>query len=245
MKTILSTAALVALCSGSTLWAQEKILPPAQASTTQTPSAQTSPAKPSPDSDKADLYYYFTLGHSLEMQYEATGRAELATQSIDAYKKALDIRRQLAKINPAYQPSLAVTLYDVGDLYNDTGQAAQSEAAYQEALDIFRQAAKANLTTYQPYVAGMLYMLALVHIAMKNLPQAKMEIEECVDINRKRSKANPEAGDDLARSLIIATVTQQESTRKCELASEAASVAQSPQLKDLAIKKKASVCTLE
>lgn len=162
-----------------------------------------------------------------------------------AYKKALDIRRQLAKINPAYQTSLAVTLYDVGDLYNDTGEAAKSEAAYQEALDIFRQAAKANLTTYQPYVAGMLYMLALVHIAMKNLPQAKMEIEECVDINRKRSKANPEAGDDLARSLIIATVTQQESTRKCELASEAASVAQNPQLKDLAIKKKASVCTLE
>lgn len=91
MKTILSTAALVALCSGSTLWAQEKTLPPAQASTTQTPSAQTSPAKPSPDSDKADLYYYFTLGHSLEMQYEATGRAELATQSIDAYKKALEM----------------------------------------------------------------------------------------------------------------------------------------------------------
>jgi tetratricopeptide (TPR) repeat protein len=37
---------------------------------------------------RADAYYYFTMGHIFEQQYEATSRAEFATQSIEAYKKA-------------------------------------------------------------------------------------------------------------------------------------------------------------
>ena len=91
MKTILSTAILIAFSSGSAALGLQNPTPPAQTSTPRPSNNQTSPAKPSADSDKADLYYYFTLGHSLEMQYEATGRAELATQSMDAYKKALEM----------------------------------------------------------------------------------------------------------------------------------------------------------
>jgi Flp pilus assembly protein TadD len=37
---------------------------------------------------RADAYYYFTMGHIYEQQYEMTSRAEFATQSIEAYKKA-------------------------------------------------------------------------------------------------------------------------------------------------------------
>jgi len=48
-------------------------------------------AKPSDSSDHGDAFYYFTLGHTDELQYEATGRGELAVQSIEAYKKALEI----------------------------------------------------------------------------------------------------------------------------------------------------------
>jgi tetratricopeptide (TPR) repeat protein len=44
-------------------------------------------AKPD-NAGRADAYYYFTMGHIFEQQYEATSRAEFATQSIDAYKKA-------------------------------------------------------------------------------------------------------------------------------------------------------------
>jgi tetratricopeptide (TPR) repeat protein len=40
---------------------------------------------------RADAFYYFTTGHVNEMQFEATGRSELATESINAYKKALEI----------------------------------------------------------------------------------------------------------------------------------------------------------
>src|SRR5277367_6288137 len=37
---------------------------------------------------RADAYYYFTMGHIFEQQYEATSRSEYATQAIDSYKKA-------------------------------------------------------------------------------------------------------------------------------------------------------------
>jgi tetratricopeptide (TPR) repeat protein len=61
---------------------------------------QTAAANPQPashpagsaaaDASKGDAYYYFMIGHLDEMEYESTGRGELATQSIDAYKKALE-----------------------------------------------------------------------------------------------------------------------------------------------------------
>jgi Flp pilus assembly protein TadD len=40
------------------------------------------------DAARADAYYNFTMGHIYEQQYEATSKAEYATQAIDAYKKA-------------------------------------------------------------------------------------------------------------------------------------------------------------
>jgi len=62
-------------------------------------------ANPGDQGTRGDIYYYFTIGHVDEQQYELTGRAELATQAIDAYKKALElapdspvIRERLAEI---------------------------------------------------------------------------------------------------------------------------------------------------
>jgi Flp pilus assembly protein TadD len=40
------------------------------------------------DTARADTYYYFTMGHFYEQQYEATSEAECATKAIEAYKKA-------------------------------------------------------------------------------------------------------------------------------------------------------------
>jgi predicted Zn-dependent protease len=67
-------------------------------------SASTSP-NPDEQGARGDVYYYFTLGHVDEQQYELTGRADLATQAIESYKKALElapnspvIRERLAEI---------------------------------------------------------------------------------------------------------------------------------------------------
>jgi tetratricopeptide (TPR) repeat protein len=68
-------------------------------------SATATPANPGDQGTRGDIYYYFTMGHVDEQQYELTGRAELATQAIEAYKKALElapdspvIRERLAEI---------------------------------------------------------------------------------------------------------------------------------------------------
>ncbi len=64
----------------------------AQAPQTQLVDPRTAPpARDLPRADnvgRADAYYYFTMGHIYEQQYEASSRAEFATQAIDAYKKA-------------------------------------------------------------------------------------------------------------------------------------------------------------
>src|SRR5271154_4155269 len=43
---------------------------------------------PADNAGRADAYYYFTMGHIYEQQYEATSRADYATQAIESYKKA-------------------------------------------------------------------------------------------------------------------------------------------------------------
>jgi len=60
-------------------------------------------ANPGEQGARGDVYYYFTMGHVDEQQYELTGRAELATQAIEAYKKALE----LAPASPVIRERLA------------------------------------------------------------------------------------------------------------------------------------------
>jgi tetratricopeptide (TPR) repeat protein len=62
-----------------------------QAATSSASESQRAPISESSKVDnagRADAYYYFTMGHIYEQQYEATSRSEYATQAIDAYKKA-------------------------------------------------------------------------------------------------------------------------------------------------------------
>src|SRR6202050_2233009 len=60
-------------------------------------------ANPGEQGARGDVYYYFTMGHGDEQQYELTGRAELAMQGIEGYKKALE----LAPASPVIRERLA------------------------------------------------------------------------------------------------------------------------------------------
>src|ERR1700678_656871 len=53
--------------------------------------AKPASLNPADDAARGDAYYHFMLGHLDEQQYEATGKAELATRAIDSYKKALEL----------------------------------------------------------------------------------------------------------------------------------------------------------
>ena len=61
------------------------------AAQTPAPAAQDAQKPQAPPPDLSDAYYYFSVGHLNEQQFEITGDGERANQAIDAYKKALEI----------------------------------------------------------------------------------------------------------------------------------------------------------
>jgi Flp pilus assembly protein TadD len=73
-RTITLAVLLTALGGPSLAARQQPVDPPT------VPAAQ--------DAGRADAYYYFTMGHIFEQLYEASSRADYATQAIEAYKKA-------------------------------------------------------------------------------------------------------------------------------------------------------------
>jgi tetratricopeptide (TPR) repeat protein len=92
MNTLLRIFAISALGIAplATIAAAQAAAPGPQAAppATQKPDPQKSDAPPP---DRSDSYYYFTLGHLNELQFELTGDGARATQAIDAYKKALEM----------------------------------------------------------------------------------------------------------------------------------------------------------
>jgi len=67
---------------------QEPEKKPVEVTGSQTRQVDAQASSSAKDSTRAEAYYNFTMGHFYEQQYEATSRAEYATQAIEAYKKA-------------------------------------------------------------------------------------------------------------------------------------------------------------
>jgi tetratricopeptide (TPR) repeat protein len=77
------------------------------------------------DSAHADAYYYFTIGHLQEQQFEMNSSSELATQSIDSYKKAL-----------ALDPDSATILERLAEIYAKSQHIREAVVQAQAALKI-------------------------------------------------------------------------------------------------------------
>jgi tetratricopeptide (TPR) repeat protein len=94
-------------------------------SSTPVPSA-AAPAQISPsDAAHADAYYYFTLGHLQEQQFEQNASSDMATQSIDSYKKAL-----------ALDPNSATILERLAEIYAKSQHVREAVVQAQAALKI-------------------------------------------------------------------------------------------------------------
>jgi tetratricopeptide (TPR) repeat protein len=85
MKTAINLAIFSVFLGGPTVLAQGPANLPAAAQ------AQPPGDSKSSTAGSSDAYYYFTMGHLAEQQYEITDNGDMATQSIDDYKKALDL----------------------------------------------------------------------------------------------------------------------------------------------------------
>jgi len=120
MKTILSAALLAMLLGAPTAPAQSAAEAPS------TPRAQAPAGSiTASDSSRADAFYYFTMGHLQERQYEMTSSAELATQSIESYKQALEL-----------DPGSAVILERLAEIYAKSQHIRDAVIQAQNALKI-------------------------------------------------------------------------------------------------------------
>jgi tetratricopeptide (TPR) repeat protein len=130
MKTILGIAVLAVLATAAieTHAAQSSNSKPTQAPGNKaqaSASANKAASDQSDETGRADLYYYFAMGHLNEQQYELTGRSEQAAESIDFYKKAL-----------ALQPGSPVIMERLAEIYAKSQRVRDAVAQAQEVLKI-------------------------------------------------------------------------------------------------------------
>ena len=130
MKTILGIAILAILATlAIETQASQSSSPKATQSSGNKAQSPTSVSKTAPgqtdEAGRADLYYYFAMGHLNEQQYELTGRSEQAAESIDFYKKAL-----------ALQPGSPVIMERLAEIYAKSQRIRDAVAQSQEVLKI-------------------------------------------------------------------------------------------------------------
>ncbi|MGB9068845.1 MAG: tetratricopeptide repeat protein [Candidatus Acidiferrales bacterium] len=77
------------------------------------------------DSARADAYYNFTMGHLQEEQFETNSNSDMATQSIESYKKALQL-----------EPDSATILERLAEIYAKSQHIREAVVQAQAALKI-------------------------------------------------------------------------------------------------------------
>ena len=145
MKTIASFA-LLAFISGIPVAQAQNATPaqPAAAAQSSTSGAQSPEGNAASKGSHDDSYYYFTLGHMQEQQYEASGRAELATQSIDSYKKAL-----------ALAPDSTVIMERLAEIYAKSQRSRDALVEAQEVLKLDPNDVNAHRLLARIYVRAL------------------------------------------------------------------------------------------
>jgi tetratricopeptide (TPR) repeat protein len=105
-------------------------------------------------------------------------------------QELLKHQRSLAKQNPsAYGPTLALTLNNIGSLYDDTHRFIEGEAALKEAIAIRRELA-AHSPAYRGTLADTLDNLGVLYWEWHRFADAERFIQEAVVIHRDLAAHN-------------------------------------------------------
>ncbi|MCB0565841.1 MAG: tetratricopeptide repeat protein, partial [Phaeodactylibacter sp.] len=84
-----------------------------------------------------------------------------------AYREALAIRKRLAAANAyRYEPDVAVTQNNLGNMYSGLNAYDRAEAAYLEALEIYQRLVLDNPQRYNVYLANVLKNIGYLHQAL-------------------------------------------------------------------------------
>ena len=153
MKMMAGTILLV-LLAGST----PAQTPPADSASGPAPATRPAPGvSTATEAPPPDAYYYFTLGHLQELQYETTGKGELATQSIESYKKAL----ALDPNSPVIVERLAETYAKSQHIRDAVTQAEQALKEDPDNVNAHRLLARIYVRTLGDLSAGQVQQSSL------------------------------------------------------------------------------------
>ncbi len=167
MKTIL-TAAMLAGFLGATVLSAQPALAGQSSATTPAPAAPAAA-----DARRGDAYYYFTMGHLRQQQSQSdvTGSAALAQQSIEYYKKALELA-----------PGSAVVLEALAESYARTQHVRDAVTQAQAALKIDPTNLEAHRLLARIYVSTLGDMNAGA-IQQENLTKAVEQFEALLKLD--------------------------------------------------------------
>ena len=124
-------------------------------------------------------------------------------QGLEAIRRAVEIREQLAKQNfAAYAPDLAQSLNNLSNCLAESGERKQGLEAIRRAVEISEQLAEQNFEVYAPDLAGSLNNFSIRLAESGEHKQGLEAIHRAVEIREQLAEQNFAAySPDLAASL--------------------------------------------
>ena len=120
MKAILSSALFALVLGAPAIHAQGAAR---GQSATEAKGQASANQKPAAAADASDVYYYFTLGHLQEQEFETNGNSDMAAQSIASYQAALKL-----------DPNSPVIMVRLAEIYAESQHVRDAVLEAQQAL---------------------------------------------------------------------------------------------------------------
>ena len=132
-----------------------------------------------------------TLSNLMGLDYSAQNDF---TAAENQYRKALEIRRKLAQMNPDdYLPDLAQICNNLAILLGSTNAFKDAEKLYREALKICRNLSEEDPDAYLPVLATNCNNLAVLYCNTGSFKEAEELYREALKIYRDLVEKNPDA----------------------------------------------------
>jgi tetratricopeptide (TPR) repeat protein len=131
-------------------------------------------------------FYFRFVANALHEQAQVNRAKKAYTEAIDIYKKLTEKHPQ------TYEPWMAITLYNRGNVFFELNRLEEAKKDYAEAIDIYRELTEKNPKTYEPLLADALNNHGTVLRNLNQLKEAEQKYAEALVIRKKTAKENRE-----------------------------------------------------
>jgi tetratricopeptide (TPR) repeat protein len=154
--------------------------------------------------DSALIYYqnaaveYDNAGDTVNYSLSQNNLGNIYTKQNDyeraaaAYAEAMEIRKRLARSNPAtFESDLAATQHNLGILYNNLNNYERAVATYTKALEIRKRLAQSNPATFESDLAKTQLNLGNLYRDQNDYVRATTAYTEALEIYERLAQSNP------------------------------------------------------